>query len=101
MKSKSSEGKGIKEKKEKHYCPCCGEPSNEYGGGCKKGVKTLIDFIQSLIQSTKEETIREIMDKIVKIPLPKRLTLASNKTLSALDIYRDELLQSLTNKEKK
>jgi hypothetical protein len=27
----------------------------------KKGVKTLIDFIQSLIQSTKEETIREIM----------------------------------------
>lgn len=28
----------------------------------KKGVKTLIDFIQSLIQSTKEETIREIME---------------------------------------
>ena len=36
MKSQT-DGKGIKEKKEKHCCPCCGEPSNEYGGGCKNG----------------------------------------------------------------
>lgn len=35
--NKPTEGKGIKDKKEKHYCPCCGEPSNKYGGGCKNG----------------------------------------------------------------
>ena len=25
------------EKKEEYTCPCCGEKSNEYGGGCKNG----------------------------------------------------------------